>query len=79
MNDSLISDTKEYNDGDHLFLLTDENGSIQFNYTAALYLFPYLLVHFNLNSMANILSLNNIENLPGVHITVNTLEKSHAY
>ena len=71
MNSSLVHDVRACTDDERLLLVTN-GGSMSFDTIGTLNLFP-LPVHVNVHSMANILSLRNVCNLPGVRVTMDTL------
>ena len=69
-NKSLVSNIKPCPKNDELTIVT--NGGTQvFDNTADLNLLP-LKVHFNEHSLANILSLSDVANLPGARVTMDT-------
>jgi hypothetical protein len=69
-NKSLVSNIVPCTPNDELTIVT--NGGTQvFDNTADLNLLP-LRVHFNEHSLANILSLSDVANLPGARVTMDT-------
>ena len=69
-NENLVSDIHTCNLGEELTVVTN-GGFCTYNQVGRCDIFP-VEVHFNSNSLANILSFNMISNIPGVHITTNT-------
>ena len=74
-NKALVHDITTVTGNDELTIITN-GGSQIFKQTATLNILP-LPVHFNSNSLANILSLSDVANLPGARITMDsTVEKA---
>ena len=73
MNKALVHEVSKCPVQDQLLLITN-GGSMKFEEKGTLNLFP-MSVHFNPNSMANILSLKEVGDLDGVHIKMDTSQE----
>ena len=72
MNKDLVFDLRPCAPDERIVLVTNGNGSIVFEETAIPHILPGMRVHFNPDSMANILSLRDVASLPGVRITMDS-------
>ena len=71
MNASLLHDVRDSSTDETIQVLSNGNGSVVFSQLGTLNLFP-MTVYLNPSSMANILSLRDVSNIPGVHVTMDT-------
>ena len=69
-NADLVRDIRKCNEGEELTVITN-GGSQTFTHLAVLKDFP-LQVHFKYDSLANIISLRDVANIPGVAITMDS-------
>ena len=72
-NPKLVQHIRACAPGDGITVMTN-GGSQTFNKVADLNILP-VEVHFNQDSLANILALSDVANLPGARITMDTLEE----
>ena len=69
-NPSLVHNIRSCNPGDEVTVVTN-GGARSFSKEATLNILP-IRVHFNAESLANILSLSDVANLPGVRLTMDS-------
>ena len=72
-NSTLVTNIRDCTDEERLILNTN-GGSVSFDQMADLKLLP-MSVNFNADTMATVLSIKDVANLNGVHLTMNTLEE----
>ena len=69
-NENLVKNIRPCKRGEEMRMVTN-GGHMDFNKEADLLMLP-IKVHFNKDSIANVLSFKKLSEVPGVHITTNT-------